>query len=140
VLVNTSFNVHGAPVVCTPDDAYRCFVNTGMDYLVIGNFILERTVRPLKKLERNAPLTPDQDRRLKLKENPREWQKFTASVAVLLAAATAALWKRQIISPPLLILVLIVLGLLLLACLIRPRWFRCFYRAGMARVPESAMS
>ena len=53
VLVNTSFNVRGEPVVCTPDDAYRCFVNTEMDYLVIGNFILERVAQPLKKLERS---------------------------------------------------------------------------------------
>lgn len=52
VLVNTSFNVRGEPVVCTPDDAYRCFVNTEMDYLVIGNFILERVAQPHQKLER----------------------------------------------------------------------------------------
>jgi len=37
VLVNTSFNVRGEPIVCTPEDAYRCFVNTEMDYLVLGN-------------------------------------------------------------------------------------------------------
>ncbi len=46
VLVNTSFNVRGEPIVCTPDDAYRCFVNTAMDYLVIGNFLLERFAQP----------------------------------------------------------------------------------------------
>ena len=45
-LVNTSFNVRGEPIVCTPDDAYRCFVNTEMDYLVIGNFLLDRTAQP----------------------------------------------------------------------------------------------
>lgn len=39
VLVNTSFNVRGEPIVCTPADAYRCFINTGMDYLVIGDFL-----------------------------------------------------------------------------------------------------
>jgi carbamoyltransferase len=49
VLVNTSFNVRGEPIVCTPDDAYRCFVNTEMDYLVMGNFLLERTVQPRAK-------------------------------------------------------------------------------------------
>jgi len=53
VLVNTSLNVRGEPVVCTPDDAYRCFVNTEMDHLVIGNFILERVAQPHKKLERS---------------------------------------------------------------------------------------
>jgi len=46
VLVNTSFNVRGEPIVCTPDDAYRCFVNTEMDCLVIGNFLLDRAAQP----------------------------------------------------------------------------------------------
>tara|TARA_R110002050_G_scaffold57423_3_gene128977 strand:+ start:115763 stop:117601 length:1839 start_codon:yes stop_codon:yes gene_type:complete len=40
VLVNTSFNVRGEPIVCTPEDSYRCFMRTGMDILAIGNFIL----------------------------------------------------------------------------------------------------
>ena len=40
VLVNTSFNVRGEPIVCTPTDAYRCFMRTEMDYLVVENFLL----------------------------------------------------------------------------------------------------
>jgi carbamoyltransferase len=40
VLVNTSFNVRDEPIVCTPDDAYRCFMGTEMDILVIENAIL----------------------------------------------------------------------------------------------------
>ena len=40
VLLNTSFNVRGEPIVCNPEDAYRCFKNTEMDYLVIGNFYI----------------------------------------------------------------------------------------------------
>ena len=43
VLVNTSFNVRGEPIVCTPEDAYRCFRRTEMDYLVLGNFFLAKT-------------------------------------------------------------------------------------------------
>jgi carbamoyltransferase len=43
VLVNTSFNVRGEPIVCTPEEAYRCFMRTGMDYLVIENFLLAKT-------------------------------------------------------------------------------------------------
>ena len=39
VLVNTSFNVRGEPIVCTPEDAYRCFMRTEMDYLVINNYL-----------------------------------------------------------------------------------------------------
>ena len=46
VLVNTSFNVRGEPIVCTADDAYRCFMNTEMDCLVIGNFLLDRAAQP----------------------------------------------------------------------------------------------
>ncbi len=42
VIVNTSFNVRGEPIVCTPEDAYKCFMRTDMDYLVMGNFILDK--------------------------------------------------------------------------------------------------
>jgi carbamoyltransferase len=42
VLVNTSFNVRGEPIVCTPEDAYRCFMRTEMDALVIGDFVLTK--------------------------------------------------------------------------------------------------
>jgi carbamoyltransferase len=46
VLVNTSFNVRGEPVVCTPEDAYRCFMRTEMDYLVVENFLLDKKEQP----------------------------------------------------------------------------------------------
>jgi len=46
VLVNTSFNVRGEPIVCTPEDAYRCFMRTGMDYLVLENFIIDKQKQP----------------------------------------------------------------------------------------------
>ncbi|MBD2652416.1 carbamoyltransferase [Synechocystis sp. FACHB-383] len=46
VLVNTSFNVRGEPIVCTPEDAYRCFMRTEMDYLVLENFVLAKTAQP----------------------------------------------------------------------------------------------
>ncbi len=42
LLVNTSFNVRGEPIVCTPDDAYQCFLRTEMDYLVLGNFLFDK--------------------------------------------------------------------------------------------------
>jgi carbamoyltransferase len=38
--VNTSFNVRGEPIVCTPEDAYRCFMATEMDALVLDNFVI----------------------------------------------------------------------------------------------------
>ena len=42
VIVNTSFNVRGEPIVCTPEDAYRCFMRTEMDFLVLGNYVLDK--------------------------------------------------------------------------------------------------
>ncbi|MCL4162392.1 UNVERIFIED_CONTAM: hypothetical protein GTU68_039614, partial [Idotea baltica] len=43
MLVNTSFNVRGEPIVCSPEDAYRCFMRTNMDYLVINNLLLKKS-------------------------------------------------------------------------------------------------
>jgi carbamoyltransferase len=49
VLVNTSFNVRGEPIVCTPRDAYRCFMRTHIDHLVLGPFVLDKTRQPAWK-------------------------------------------------------------------------------------------
>jgi len=46
VLINTSFNVRGEPIVCTPEDAYRCFMRTEMDHLVLGGHILDKSDQP----------------------------------------------------------------------------------------------
>ena len=46
ILDNTSFNVRGEPIVCTPEDAYRCFMRTEMDYLVINNYLLAKSKQP----------------------------------------------------------------------------------------------
>lgn len=46
LLVNTSFNVRGEPLVCTPEDAYRCFMNTEMDYLVLNSCLFVKTDQP----------------------------------------------------------------------------------------------
>jgi carbamoyltransferase len=53
VVVNTSFNVRGEPPVCSPKDAYRCFMRTNMDYLVLGNLVLEKA--------QQKPLLNDKD-------------------------------------------------------------------------------
>ena len=53
VLVNTSFNVRGEPIVCTPRDAWRCFMRTEMDALVMGNLVLLKPDQP--------PLPADED-------------------------------------------------------------------------------
>jgi carbamoyltransferase len=52
VIVNTSFNVRGEPIVCSPEDAFRCFMRTNMDVLVLENFILLKTDQ--------AALAPDE--------------------------------------------------------------------------------
>ena len=50
VIINTSFNVRGEPIVCTPEHAFVCFMRTNMDYLLLGNFLLEkRDQKPLDK-------------------------------------------------------------------------------------------
>ena len=50
VIINTSFNVRGEPIVGSPEDAYRCFMRTNMDYLIVGNFLLEKKdQKPLDK-------------------------------------------------------------------------------------------
>jgi carbamoyltransferase len=50
LIINTSFNVRGEPIVCTPEDAYLCFMRTNMDYLIIGNFLIEKKEqKPLEK-------------------------------------------------------------------------------------------
>jgi len=46
VLVNTSFNVRGEPIVCSPEDAYRCFMRTRMDKLVVWPFLLDKEEQP----------------------------------------------------------------------------------------------
>jgi carbamoyltransferase len=52
ILVTTSFNVRGEPIVCTPEDAYRCFMSTEMDYLVIENCFLSKAEQPAENHDR----------------------------------------------------------------------------------------
>lgn len=54
VLVNTSFNVRGEPIVCTPDDAWRCFMNTEMDHLAVGRCLLDRARQPARDVPRSV--------------------------------------------------------------------------------------
>ena len=46
MVINTSFNVRGEPIVCSPHDAYTCFMRTQMDYLVLGPFLLDKKDQP----------------------------------------------------------------------------------------------
>jgi len=51
VIVNTSFNVRGEPIVCTPEDAYRCFTRTNMDYLVLGSYLIDKKEQDLPPID-----------------------------------------------------------------------------------------
>jgi carbamoyltransferase len=51
VIINTSFNIRGEPIVCTPEDAYRCFIATDMDVLVLENFVLYKKEQPAETKE-----------------------------------------------------------------------------------------
>lgn len=53
ILINTSFNVRGEPIVCTPEDAYRCFMRTEMDVLVLGSYLLKKEDQPPWREERD---------------------------------------------------------------------------------------
>jgi carbamoyltransferase len=61
VLVNTSFNVRGEPIVCTPEQAYVCFMRTEMDVLAIGPFLLEKRRQPpwRESTDWRAEIAPD---------------------------------------------------------------------------------
>ena len=68
---------------------------------------------------------------LKLKEDPKEWMKFTAAMSVALGALTVLLWKRQIVSQTVLTFAMLLASAALSICLVRPKWFRRVYRVGM---------
>ena len=59
VVINTSFNVRGEPIVCSPEEAYRCFMRTEMDYLVLGNFLLQKGNQPQKMNQRQETFEKD---------------------------------------------------------------------------------
>ncbi len=107
VIINTSFNVRGEPIVCTPEDAYKCFMRTDIDYLVLGNFILKK--------EEQKPLEKDTDWRKKfvtdktklkitqpfkdaiseIKESKKDLKKFGLTVGIVLIFIAGFLLLKQ---------------------------------------------
>jgi carbamoyltransferase len=83
VLVNTSFNVRSEPIVATPEDAYRCFMKTGMDHLVLGGRLLHKAEQPPLR----EPSPPE-----RASAGPRRGA--TLAVAARLASGVRALWMR----------------------------------------------
>ena len=51
LIINTSFNVRGEPIVCSPEDAYRCFMRTNMDYLIMGKYLLDKKKQPMAEVK-----------------------------------------------------------------------------------------
>lgn len=124
LIVNTSFNVRGEPMVCTPEDAYRCFMRTEMDVLVLENCILSKTAqKPLtnntdwrKELEldklREAPQLPD-------RSTARELRRFGLVVGCIFGII--GVWPWLILSQPFRLWALIPAAVLVVAAMIFPR-------------------
>jgi hypothetical protein len=95
MLVNTSFNVRGEPIVCHVRDAYRCFMNSDMDALIIENFILLKSDQPpwAEPVERPA-VEKSPWRTLK-----QVWMKTTFPIRWLVANVTLCLIFLLIVAP-----------------------------------------
>ena len=85
VLVNTSFNVRGEPIVCGPEDAFRCFMKTGMDHLVMGGWLLHKVEQPPLR-EPDPAATPP--------TGPRRWPAALAARFAPIGRAWLALSER----------------------------------------------
>ncbi|MCA9521873.1 MAG: carbamoyltransferase [Myxococcales bacterium] len=103
VLVNTSFNVRGEPIVCTPQDAYRCFQRTGIDALVLGDFLLEKAAMPASEGvrgaldERRPKARLLEELRAEIREidgSPRALRQFGALIGVVSIALTGLFATR----------------------------------------------
>jgi len=88
VLVNTSFNVRGEPIVCTPEDAYRCFMRTDMDVLALGSFFLEKEDQPEWKEDAEEEEAPPSSL------SPAEGRRFAIPVGVAFGVLAGILvWR-----------------------------------------------
>ena len=136
VLVNTSFNVRGEPPVCTPEDAYRCFMKTEMDYLVLGNCLIDKAAASRSGAFQTAD--PKTTAIWKSRFLDEELQKLDCSVpalrrfaftvgAVLVSLGGFMLWRHRSAGWPLLSLAL----LLLATAVVAPASLRFVYRPWM---------
>jgi hypothetical protein len=140
VLVNTSFNVRGEPPVCTPEDAYRCFIKTEMDCLVLGNCVVDKaTIRG--DASRSGGLQTADVRKPAVWKSPflgeelheldcsvPALRRFAFTIApVLVALGSLMLWRHRTAGWPLLSLAVLLLALSLVA----PGLLRFLYRPWM---------
>lgn len=129
--MNTSFNVRGEPIVCTPDDAIDCFNRTNLDVLVLGDFVVERS----GPAERSAPAgAPARQRegvlRIPLSESRRDWVLYACVWAVVILVV-AIVVRREFVSTAPWWAVGIPPATLVIASLTHRRFSRAFYRGGM---------
>lgn len=103
VLVNTSFNVRGEPPVCTPEDAYRCFMKTGIDYLVLGNFLVDKREQKTAPPEKTRPTESWIKREYeKVDRSPRSLRRFGLTIGtVFLVLGLVALFRHRVTGWPL---------------------------------------
>ena len=132
VLVNTSFNVRGEPIVCAPREALDCFLNTGMDCLVIGNFLVEKEGQSSRPAN-FSPSIPDHSgwRRemAKLDWSRGALQNFGLIVMLAFAASGIMLIRR---APDYFTPALLAAALSGAIAILDPRLLCPFYRAWMA--------
>ena len=129
VLVNTSFNVRGEPPVCTPEEAYRCFLRTDMDYLVLGNILIAKTATT-DTAPRNGGLSRDRGTETDTTSNESRpaMRKFglTLGIAFFLLGSLLDFRHRAAGRP-----LQSIATLLLLLAGFAPGWLRFVYRPWM---------
>lgn len=137
VLVNTSFNIRDEPIVESPRDAYRCFLKTAMDAMIIGDFLILRSRQPVP-IPESLSLPPSRKRRWpeppRLKDRPSEWRKFAGVWSVAIMALVFLATKKSWISPDLAWALFGAVGIAWCAGLCRPIWVRPLYRGVMTGV------
>jgi carbamoyltransferase len=137
VLVNTSFNIRGEPPVCTPEDAYRCYMKTEMDYLVLGNCVLDKNSRSgafsrgrgteEKSAIGKSPLLGASSSKHDLSVAALRRFGFTLASAFIVFGALLS-WRHRIAGRPLTSLAFLFLA----ASIFRPSWLRFIYGPWMS--------
>jgi hypothetical protein len=129
VLVNTSFNVRGEPPVCTPEEAYRCFSRTDMDYLALGNFLVEKTAIPREASTSGAFQTAGLSQSVVLRAPVSVLRHFGLTIGSAFAVLGAlALWRHRGAGW----VFVIAAGLSILLGALVPKTLRYVYEAWMA--------
>ena len=126
VLVNTSFNVRSEPPVCTPEDAFRCFMKTGIDYLVLGNFLVDKRQQKAPPPEKTRPAENWINREYeKMDRSPRSLRRFGLTIGTLfLVLAVVSFFRHRMAGWPLATFA----GLVLTAAEFAPARLRLLHR------------